>query len=52
MGKVLSTDSAQPIIDGLNPLPKAEFAFWSKRRMDLEYINEQVCFIRSGYLNS
>ncbi|KAG7325031.1 hypothetical protein KOW79_011347 [Hemibagrus wyckioides] len=42
VGNVLRTVSAQPIIDGLNPLPKAEFAFWSNRLMDLEYINEQL----------
>ncbi|MCJ8738610.1 hypothetical protein PDJAM_G00037750 [Pangasius djambal] len=42
VAKVLSKVSAQPILDGLNPLPKAEFDFWSDRLMNLEYINEQL----------
>ncbi|KAI5103364.1 dynein beta chain, ciliary, partial [Silurus meridionalis] len=39
---VLSQISAQPILDGLNPLPKAEFDFWRDRLMNLEYLNEQL----------
>ncbi|XP_038597832.1 LOW QUALITY PROTEIN: dynein heavy chain 17, axonemal [Tachyglossus aculeatus] len=39
---VLSKDSAQPLLDGLNPLPRAEFEFWAARRMNLQCINEQL----------
>ncbi|KAK6478238.1 dynein heavy chain 17 [Huso huso] len=39
---VLSKDSAQPILDGLNPLPKMEFDFWNARLTNLECINEQL----------
>uniref|UniRef100_A0A674EYS7 Dynein axonemal heavy chain 17 n=1 Tax=Salmo trutta TaxID=8032 RepID=A0A674EYS7_SALTR len=34
--EVLSKDSAQPILDGLNPLPRVEFDFWNNRLMNLE----------------
>ncbi|XP_069511343.1 dynein axonemal heavy chain 17 [Ambystoma mexicanum] len=39
---VLSKDSAQPLLDGLNPLPIAEIDFWNVRLVNLEYINEQL----------
>lgn len=39
---VLSKDSAQPLLDGLNPLPKVEFEFWSARLVNLQCINDQV----------
>uniref|UniRef100_A0A4W3K7X4 Dynein axonemal heavy chain 17 n=1 Tax=Callorhinchus milii TaxID=7868 RepID=A0A4W3K7X4_CALMI len=39
---VLNKDSAQPLLDGLNPLPKIEIEFWDARLIDLEYINEQL----------
>ncbi|TSL75253.1 Dynein heavy chain 17, axonemal [Bagarius yarrelli] len=38
----LSKVSAQPILDGLNPLPKEEFAFWSDRLANLQYIHKQL----------
>ncbi|KAM9412460.1 dynein axonemal heavy chain 17-like [Salvelinus alpinus] len=40
--EVLSKDSAQPILDGLNPLPRVEFDFWSNRLMNLECIYAQL----------
>uniref|UniRef100_A0A674EYE2 Dynein axonemal heavy chain 17 n=1 Tax=Salmo trutta TaxID=8032 RepID=A0A674EYE2_SALTR len=39
--EVLSKDSAQPILDGLNPLPRVEFDFWNNRLMNLECIYAQ-----------
>lgn len=39
---VLSKDSAQPLLDGLHPLPRVEFEFWDARLMNLKYIHEQV----------
>ncbi|XP_077689901.1 dynein axonemal heavy chain 17 [Eretmochelys imbricata] len=39
---VLSRDSAQPLLDGLNPLPKVEFEFWSSRLVNLQCIHEQL----------
>ncbi|XP_075760265.1 dynein axonemal heavy chain 17 isoform X2 [Pelodiscus sinensis] len=39
---VLSKESAQPLLDGLNPLPKAEFEFWSARLVNLQCIDEQL----------
>ncbi|XP_015211854.2 dynein axonemal heavy chain 17 [Lepisosteus oculatus] len=39
---VLSKDSAQPILDGLNPLPKVEIDFWNCRLRNLDYIYEQL----------
>jgi dynein heavy chain len=40
--EVLSKDSAQPILDGLNPLPRVEFDFWNNRLVNLECIYAQV----------
>uniref|UniRef100_A0A8D0B8Z9 Dynein heavy chain tail domain-containing protein n=1 Tax=Salvator merianae TaxID=96440 RepID=A0A8D0B8Z9_SALMN len=39
---ILSKDSAQPLLDGLNPLPRAEFDFWYSRQVNLQCINEQL----------
>ncbi|KAJ7315905.1 hypothetical protein JRQ81_002067 [Phrynocephalus forsythii] len=39
---ILSKDSAQPLLDGLNPLPRAEFDFWYSRQINLQCINEQL----------
>uniref|UniRef100_A0A670I3M4 Dynein axonemal heavy chain 17 n=1 Tax=Podarcis muralis TaxID=64176 RepID=A0A670I3M4_PODMU len=39
---ILSKDSAQPLLDGLNPLPRVEFDFWHSRQVNLQCINEQV----------
>uniref|UniRef100_A0ACB8EKG7 Dynein heavy chain 17, axonemal n=1 Tax=Sphaerodactylus townsendi TaxID=933632 RepID=A0ACB8EKG7_9SAUR len=39
---ILSKDSAQPLLDGLNPLPKVEFDFWYSRQVNLQCINEQL----------
>ncbi|XP_039201063.1 dynein heavy chain 17, axonemal isoform X2 [Crotalus tigris] len=39
---ILSKDSAQPLLDGLNPLPRVEFDFWYSRQINLQCINEQL----------
>ncbi|KAL2078484.1 hypothetical protein ACEWY4_026169 [Coilia grayii] len=39
---VLNKDSAQPILDRLNPLPKVEFDFWNNRLKNLECIHQQL----------
>ncbi|XP_077776285.1 dynein axonemal heavy chain 17-like [Podarcis muralis] len=39
---ILSKDSAQPLLDGLNPLPRVEFDFWHSRQVNLQCINEQL----------
>ncbi|KAM4823531.1 dynein axonemal heavy chain 17 [Urocitellus parryii] len=39
---VLSKDSAQALLDGLNPLPQVEFQFWDARLMNLKCIHEQL----------
>ncbi|KAK9406983.1 dynein heavy chain 17 axonemal [Crotalus adamanteus] len=39
---ILSKDSAQPLLDGLNPLPRVEFDFWYSRQVNLQCINEQT----------
>nr|XP_003217173.1 PREDICTED: LOW QUALITY PROTEIN: dynein heavy chain 17, axonemal [Anolis carolinensis] len=39
---ILSKDSAQPLLDGLNPLPRVEFDFWYSRQVNLECINSQL----------
>lgn len=44
---VLSKDSAQPLLDGLNPLPAVEIDFWNTRLLNLEYINEQLLMPRA-----
>ena len=40
--EILSKDSAQPLLEGLHPLPRAEFEFWRTRSLHLQCINEQV----------
>uniref|UniRef100_H0XMD8 Dynein axonemal heavy chain 17 n=1 Tax=Otolemur garnettii TaxID=30611 RepID=H0XMD8_OTOGA len=39
---VLSKDSAQALLDGLNPLPRVEFEFWDARLLNLKCIHEQL----------
>lgn len=39
---VLSKDSAQALLDGLQPLPRVEFEFWDARLMNLKCIHDQV----------
>lgn len=39
---ILSKDSAQPLLEGLHPLPRAEFEFWHTRMVNLQCINNQV----------
>lgn len=39
---VLNKDSAQPLLDGSNPLPRVEFDFWRTRLRNLGCIHEQV----------
>ncbi len=40
--EVLKKDSAQPLLDGLDPLPLIEIEFWKSKRSHLESISEQV----------
>jgi dynein heavy chain len=40
--EVLKKDSAQPLLDGLDPLPATELEFWKSKRAHLESIFEQV----------
>ena len=39
---VLKKDSAQPLLEGLDPNPSAEFEFWIAKAQNLECIYEQV----------
>ncbi|XP_039715555.1 dynein axonemal heavy chain 17 isoform X6 [Pteropus medius] len=39
---VLSKDSAQALLDGLQPLPRVEFEFWDARLMNLKCIHDQL----------
>ncbi|NXN68995.1 DYH17 protein, partial [Himantopus himantopus] len=39
---ILSKDSAQPLLEGLHPLPRTEFAFWHTRTVNLQCINDQL----------
>lgn len=39
---VLSKDSAQALLDGMQPLPRVEFEFWDARLMNLKCIHDQV----------
>ncbi|XP_071672368.1 dynein axonemal heavy chain 17 isoform X2 [Patagioenas fasciata] len=39
---LLSKSSAQPLLEGLHPLPRAEFEFWSTRTVHLQCINDQL----------
>jgi len=40
--EVLKKDSAQPLLEGLNPNPYVEFEFWKVKAQNLECIYEQV----------
>lgn len=40
--EVLKKDSAQPLLDGLNPDPFVEIEFWSSKYTNLANIFEQV----------
>jgi len=44
---VLKKDSAQPLLEGLNPTPFVELEFWKNKAMNLECIYEQVCSIKA-----
>ncbi|KAM6111100.1 LOW QUALITY PROTEIN: dynein axonemal heavy chain 17 [Pterocles gutturalis] len=39
---ILGKDSAQPLLEGLHPLPRAEFEFWQTRTRNLQCINDQL----------
>ncbi|XP_075374780.1 dynein axonemal heavy chain 17-like [Mycteria americana] len=39
---ILSKDSAQPLLEGLHPLPGTEFEFWHTRTVNLQCINNQL----------
>nr|KAF6455666.1 dynein axonemal heavy chain 17 [Rousettus aegyptiacus] len=39
---VLSKDSAQALLDGLQPLPRVEFEFWDARLQNLKCIHDQL----------
>ena len=39
---VLKRDSAQPVLEGLNPSPFVEIKFWENKTQNLECIYEQV----------
>ncbi|XP_012590033.1 PREDICTED: dynein heavy chain 17, axonemal, partial [Condylura cristata] len=47
---VLSKDSAQALLDGLNPLPQVEFEFWEARLTNLKCIHEQLLYMCGGLL--
>ncbi|CAF3056070.1 unnamed protein product [Rotaria socialis] len=40
--EVLKKDSAQPLLDGLDPIPSIEIDFWKSKRVNLESISEQL----------
>lgn len=42
--EIFSQNSAQPLLEGLHPLPRVEFEFWQTRMTNLECINDQVLF--------
>jgi len=39
---VLKHDSAQPLIDGGNPIPLVELDFWAAKKKNLEFMSEQL----------
>ncbi|NXL38693.1 DYH17 protein, partial [Glaucidium brasilianum] len=39
---ILSKDSAQPLLEGLHPLPRTELEFWHARTADLRCIRDQL----------
>ena len=47
---VLKKDSAQPLLEGLNPTPFVEIEFWKNKASNLECIYEQV-YLMSSYCN-
>ncbi|NXJ22597.1 DYH17 protein, partial [Dicrurus megarhynchus] len=40
--EIFSQNSAQPLLEGLHPLPRVEFEFWQTRMTNLECINDQL----------
>jgi len=40
--EVLKKDSAQPLLEGLNPVPYVEMEFWKIKAQNLECIYDQV----------
>jgi len=40
--EVLKKDSAQPLLEGLNPIPYVEMEFWKVKSQNLECIYDQV----------
>jgi len=40
--EVLKKDSAQPLLEGLNPIPYVEMEFWKVKAQNLECIYDQV----------
>jgi len=40
--EVLKKDSAQPLLEGLNPVPYVEMEFWKVKAQNLECIYDQV----------
>uniref|UniRef100_A0A8B9GAX8 Dynein heavy chain tail domain-containing protein n=1 Tax=Amazona collaria TaxID=241587 RepID=A0A8B9GAX8_9PSIT len=39
---ILSKDSVEPLLEGLHPLPRAEFDFWHTRTVNLQCISDQL----------
>ncbi|XP_054702261.1 dynein axonemal heavy chain 17 [Grus americana] len=50
IGDILSKDSAQPLLEGLHPLPRTEFEFWHTRMVNLQCINDQLLSPRATAL--
>ncbi|GAB0197572.1 dynein axonemal heavy chain 17 [Grus japonensis] len=50
IGDILSKDSAQPLLEGLHPLPRTEFEFWHTRTVNLQCINDQLLSPRATAL--
>ena len=48
---VLKKDSAQPLLEGLNPGPLVEIEFWKSKAQNLECIYDQVHFIHCVLLS-
>ena len=51
---VLKKDSAQPLLEGLNPSPFVEIEFWKAKALNLQCIHDQVksvTRIHSYFLN-
>ncbi|NWV29438.1 DYH17 protein, partial [Origma solitaria] len=40
--EIFSQDPAQPLVEGLHPVPRVEFDFWQNRVTSLECINDQL----------